>query len=101
MRKMMFSVSMLATMMIAAPAIASDFHALGEIKGATPLQDQVLATVEGGSTCGIGGASTGGQPDGGVCLISFISHPTGASVGFAVTNQLPVTGANFLQVTGL
>lgn len=99
MRKMMFSVSMLATMMIAAPAIASEFHALGDIKGATPLQDQVLATMEGGSTCSISGASTGGQPSGGVCLISFITHPS-ASVGFAVTNELPVTGANFLQVTG-
>lgn len=99
MRKMMLLMGMLVAMMIAAPAIAGEFYAMDGIKGATPLQDQTLAATEGGSTCDAGGLTAKDQ-GAGVCLVSLISHPSGATIAFSVTNALPVTAANYLQVTG-
>ena len=95
--------SALAVALSATSAIAADFHALKGLQATpAPLNDGVLATTEGGAVCGVGISGFGadsGSP-GGVCLLSFISHPTGTLVGFSVTNAAPVTGANFLQVTG-
>ncbi len=90
--------SALAVALSAAPAIAADFHALGGLQGATPapLQDQVLATTEGGASCDIGGVVADSGAPGGVCLIGLL--PPAAF--FAVTNALPVTAAQFLQVHG-
>ena len=68
-----------------------------------PLNDGVLATTEGGAEVASASralARVVGERVGCAYFFSFISHPTGALVGFSVTNQLPVTGANFLQVTG-
>lgn len=96
--------SALAVALSVGPAMAGDFHALKGLQGATPapFDDVALAATEGGAECTIGipgfGASNGNP--GGVCLLSFISHPGGVLVAFSVTNNAAVTGANFLQVTG-
>jgi hypothetical protein len=92
----------LAVALSAAPAMAGDCHALGGLQGTAPaaLDDKALATTEGGAACALGTITADSQGDGGVCLLSLIAHPSGAQVGFSVTNALPVTGANFLSVTG-
>jgi hypothetical protein len=89
----------LAVALSAGPAIAADFHALAGLQGATPapLQDGVLAATEGGASCSIGADVTADSgATGGVCLIALL--PPAAA--FAVTNELPVTAAQFLQVHG-
>lgn len=86
---------------LSAPAMAADFHALKGLQGATPapLQDGVLAAAEGGAVCALGTPfAADSQGAGGVCLVSFIGGSQGAF--FSVTNAAPVSGANFLQVTG-
>ena len=91
----------LAVALLSSTAMAADFYALSVLQGASPtaLQDSELATTEGGATCADAGGSTAsnGNP-GGVCLVSTIGGGQGAS--FAVANDAPVTGANFLSVTG-
>jgi hypothetical protein len=76
---------------------ADDFHALTVLQATTPMQDEALATTEGGSICAVAGATTG--VNGGVSLCSSIG-PGGNGAAHAVSNQLPVTAANFLQVIG-
>ncbi len=90
--------SVLAVALSATPAIAADFHALKGLQGVTPapLQDGVLATTEGGATCDVGGIIADSGAPGGVCLIALLP----AAAAFAVTNELPVTAAQFLQVHG-
>lgn len=88
--------------MIMGTAMADDgFHALSVIQAA-PMQDEALATTEGGSICSAPGATTavnGGAPGGGVSLCSSVG-PGGNGAAHSVSNQLPVTAANFLQVIG-
>lgn len=93
--------SALTLILSTAPVMATDFYALSVLHGASPiaLQDGELASTEGGATCSSAGGSTADNGNaGGVCLVSDIGGTQGAS--FAVANDAPVTGANFLQVTG-
>jgi hypothetical protein len=86
--------SVLAIGLLSGTAMAADFHALGEIKVA-PVQDVELSATEGGATCDAATVDSAG----GVALCSFLV--SGASTGtasFTVANELPVTGAQFLQV---
>jgi hypothetical protein len=87
----------------ASPAIAEDFHALAGLQGASPapLQDGVLAATEGGLLCtSVNGSSAGFDVATGVCLVSDLPTISTQFSSFAVSNELPVTGATFLQVTG-
>lgn len=100
MKKTTLLASALGIALSSAPAMAEDFHALSVLHAApAPMQDTELAATEGGATCdtGTGQTATNENP-GGVCLTSGIGGAQGAS--FAVANNAPVTGANFLQVTG-
>lgn len=94
----------LAVVLSAGPAIAADFHALKGLQGATPapLQDGVLAATEGGSACTAGAASVAGGlvDNAGVALCASLPTILGIFANFAVFNAAPVTGAQFLQVTG-
>ena len=95
--------SALAVALSASPAIAEDFHALAGLQGATPapLQDGVLAATEGGLFCSsVNGSFAGFDVPSGVCLVSDLPTIAGGFSSFAVSNELPVTGATFLQVTG-
>lgn len=88
---------------LSAPAIAADFHALKGLQGAAPapLQDGVLAATEGGLFCSsVNGSFAGFDGAPGVCLVSDLPTIAGGFSAFAVSNELPVTGATFLQVTG-
>ncbi|MEE9339348.1 MAG: hypothetical protein V3U87_14835 [Methylococcaceae bacterium] len=90
----------LSVALLSSTAMATDFQALTVLQGATPvaLQDSELATTEGGATCSVPGARAGNGNPGGVALCSEIGGAQGAH--FAVANDAPVTGANFLSVTG-
>jgi hypothetical protein len=95
--------SALAVALSAAPAIAADFHALAGLQGASPapLQDGVLAATEGGLFCSsVNGSFAGFAVATGVCLVSDLPTISTQFSSFAVANELPVTGATFLQVTG-
>jgi hypothetical protein len=82
---------------LSAPAMAADFHALAGLQSTpAPLQDGVLAATEGGASCAIGTVTADSGLPGGVCLIGLLP----AAAAFAVTNELPVTAAQFLQVHG-
>ena len=87
-------------LLLSSTAMAADFQALTVLQGVTPvqLQDSELATTEGGAYCSVPGASSGTDTPGGVALCAEIGGKQGAH--FAVSNEAPVTGANFLQVTG-
>jgi hypothetical protein len=86
--------SVLAIGLLSGTAMAADFHALGEIKAA-PVQDVELSTTEGGATCDVATVSS----DGGVALCAWVvSGASGGTASFTVANELPVTGAQFLQV---
>ena len=88
---------------LSAPAMAADFHALAGLQGArlAPLQDGVLAATEGGLFCSSVNGSFAGFADAtGVCLVSDLPTIATQFASFAVSNELPVTGATFLQVTG-
>ncbi|MCK5831312.1 MAG: hypothetical protein KAH20_13540 [Methylococcales bacterium] len=101
MKKLTLLGTSFAIALLSSTAMASDFQALSVLQGVSPaaLQDSELASTEGGSTCTSAGGSTAeNQNTGGVCLVGDIGGAQGAS--FAVANDAPVTGANFLQVTG-
>ncbi len=101
MKKLTLLGSALSIALLSATAMAGDFQALTVLQGVSPvaLQDSELATTEGGAICSsAGGSSAGNENPGGVCLVGDIGGAQGAS--FAVANDAPVTGANFLQVTG-
>jgi hypothetical protein len=88
---------------LSAPAMAADFHALKGLQGAAPapLQDGVLAATEGGLFCtSVNGSFAGFDVPTGVCLVSDLPTISTQFSSFAVSNELPVTGATFLQVTG-
>ncbi len=90
-------------MSIGSAVAADDFHALTVLKATpAPLQDDALASTEGGSICATPNASTSvnnGGPGGGVSLCSSLGSVTKGAF-HSVSNQLPVTAANFLQVIG-
>jgi hypothetical protein len=88
-------------LLLSSTAMATDFQALTVLQGATPvqLQDSELATTEGGAFCTVPLASAGNGNAGGVALCAEIGGTT-QGAHFAVANDAPVTGANFLQVTG-
>jgi hypothetical protein len=86
--------SALAVAMLSSTAMAADFHALGEIKAA-PVQDTELSATEGGATCDVATVDSAG----GVALCAWVvSGASGGTASFTVANELPVTGAQFLQV---
>ncbi len=101
MKKLALIGTTLSIALLSSTAMAADFQALTVLQGVSPvaLQDSELASTEGGADCSSAGGSTAtnGGP-GGVCLVGDIGGAQGAS--FAVANDAPVTGANFLQVTG-
>lgn len=105
MRKMTFLLGgVLAVAVFSAPVMAADFHAMAALQAApTPMQDVELAATEGGAVCSSAlGSGTGSTPGTGVCLVgdvALVASP-GLGASFAVFNALPVTGANFLQVSG-
>jgi hypothetical protein len=76
--------------------MAEDFRALGNIQAA-PVQNAELATTEGGTVCDNTGTNTEG---GGVSLCSFLATGGGDVSVFTVSNELPVTSAQFLSVVG-
>jgi hypothetical protein len=88
-----------SALLLSSTAMAADFQALS-VLGSTPvqLQDSELATTEGGAFCMVPDASAGNGNAGGVALCGEIGGAQGAH--FSVANDAPVTGANFLQVTG-
>jgi hypothetical protein len=94
MKKIILQGSLLATVLLSSAAMAADFHVLGEIQAA-PIQDTELSATEGGATCDY---TTAGS-SGGVALCAFlVSGASGGTASFTVANELPVTGAQFLQV---
>jgi hypothetical protein len=97
----------LAVAVFSAPVMAADFHAMAALQAApAPMQDMELAATEGGLVCraAIGSIAAGSPVGGGVCLVGDIMKiglvDSGIGASFAVYNKLPVTGANFLQVSG-
>jgi hypothetical protein len=81
------------------PAVAADFHAVSKLS-VVSVQDQVLATTEGGATCTTGGTGSQTEGAGGVSLCSQVGLASAGGAFFSVSNAAPVTGANFLQVIG-
>lgn len=104
MKKMTLLGSAFAVVVLSAPVVAEDFHAMTALRAApAPMQDVELAATEGGVTCASAlGSTTGNSPSTGVCLVGDVAQIGGGGLGasFAVFNALPVTGANFLQVSG-
>ncbi len=101
MKKLALIGATLSIALLSSTAMAADFQALTVLQGVSPvaLQDSELASTEGGAFCSsAGGSMAGNENSGGVCLVGDIGGTQGAS--FAVANDAPVTGANFLQVTG-
>ncbi len=111
MKKLALIGTTLSISLLSSISMATDFQALTALQGPSliALQDSELATTEGGAFCSRLGASTGnGNPGGsnsasngnhgGVALCAELGGAQGAH--FAVANDAPVTGANFLQVTG-
>ncbi len=100
MKKLILLGTTLSVALLSSAAMATDFQALTVLQGAAPvaLQDSELATTEGGAFCTVPDASAGNGNPGGVALCGEIGGAQGAH--FAVANDAPVTGANFLQVTG-
>jgi len=88
-----------SALLLSSTAMAADFQALS-VLGSTPvqLQDSELATTEGGAYCTVPDAAASNDNPGGVALCGEIGGAQGAH--FSVANDAPVTGANFLQVTG-
>jgi hypothetical protein len=76
--------------------MAEDFRALGNIQAA-PVQNAELAATEGGTVCDNTGTNTEG---GGVSLCSFLLAGNGNVSIFTVSNEAPVTSAQFLSVVG-
>ncbi len=99
MKKLALIGTTLSIALLSSTAMATDFQALTAL-GSTPvqLQDSELATTEGGAFCSVPDAAAGNGNAGGVALCAEIGGAQGAH--FSVANDAPVTGANFLQVTG-
>ena len=88
--------SVLAIGLLSGTAMAADFHALSGVQAApAPVNDVELSTTEGGASCD--GSEVGSA--GGVALCAHLkSGASGGEAWFTVANELPVTGAQFLQV---
>ncbi len=104
MKKTILTTTLLTVALSAGSIMAADdFHALTVLQATTPMQDDALASTEGGSICQATAAATsavnGGAPGGGVSLCASLG-PAGNGAAFGVSNQLPVTAANYLQVIG-
>jgi hypothetical protein len=92
--------SAVAVTLSAAPTMAADFQALAHLQGPapTPLNDVALAATEGGAVCvSVHGSAAAVDVPGGVCLVADLP----GLAAFAVTNELPVVAAQFLQVSGI
>ena len=76
--------------------MATDFHALSEVHAATAsIDDKTLSETEGGADCS---SSTIGVGTDGVALCAWVvSGASGGVASFTVANEIPVTGAPFLQ----
>lgn len=85
-----------AAIVLSTSVMAEDFRALGSIQAA-PIQNVELAAIEGGAVCDNSGTNTSG---GGVSLCSFLATASGDVSVFTVSNELPVTAAQFLSVVG-
>ena len=90
--------SALAVVTLSCTAMAADFHALGEIQTA-PVQDRELSTTEGGAVCASSPEGGTVTSQGGVALCAWVvSGASGGTASLTVANELPITGAQFLQV---
>lgn len=100
MKKLALIGTALSVALLSSTAMATDFQALTVLQGASPvaLQDSELATTEGGAFCNVPAAAAANGNPGGVALCAELGGGQGAH--FSVANDAPVTGANFLQVTG-
>ncbi|MEE9424114.1 MAG: hypothetical protein V3V18_03955 [Methylococcales bacterium] len=102
MKKIILQGSLLATVLMSGAAMATDFHALTGVQAApTSIENAELSAIEGGATCSYNGFVAGGivASEGGVALCAFLaSGASGGTASFTVANELPVTGAQFLQV---
>ncbi|MEE9398575.1 MAG: hypothetical protein V3V31_16370 [Methylococcales bacterium] len=96
MKKVTLLGSALTVAMLSAPAMAADFQALSGVQAApAPIQDAELSATEGGATCDVATVDSAG----GVALCAWVvSGASGGTASFTVANELPVTGAQFLQV---
>jgi hypothetical protein len=83
----------------AGSAFAADFHAVSKLD-ITSVQDTVLASTEGGAVCTTPGTGSQTEGTGGVSLCSQVGLASTGGAFFSVSNQAPVTGANYLQVIG-
>jgi hypothetical protein len=88
--------SLIVVAMLCSTALATDFHALSSLQAVPdPVQDKELSATEGGSDCS---GSTIGIGSGGVALCAWVLPGSGGGLAsFTVANEIPVTGAPFLQ----
>lgn len=83
--------------MICTTAMATDFHALSSLQSVPdPVQDKELSMTEGGADCS--GSMIGIGSSSGVALCAWVLPGSrGGAASFTVANEIPVTGAPFLQ----
>ena len=93
MKKLALIGTTLSVALLSSTVMATDFQALTVLQGVTPvqLQDSELATTEGGASCHVPNATGDTGNFGGVVLCSEIG-------GIPARIDLPVSGANFIQV---
>ncbi len=96
MEKITLSGSALVLGLLSGTAMAVDFQALTGVQATpTPIENAELSAIEGGATCDATTVSSAG----GVALCAFLaSGASGGTASFTVANELPITGAQFLQV---
>ena len=92
--------SLIVVAMLCSTAVATDFHALSALSALQTVpdsvQDKELSTIEGGADCS---GSTIGIGSGGVALCVWVLPGSrGGIASFTVANEIPVTGAPFLQI---
>jgi hypothetical protein len=96
MKKVTCFSSLIIIAVLCSAAMATDFHALSPLQAVpVPVQDKELSTIEGGADCS---GSTIGIGSGGVALCAWVLPGSGGgNASFTVANEIPVTGAPFLQ----
>ncbi len=96
MKKIILQGSLLATVLMSGATMATDFQALTGVQAApTPIENAELSAIEGGAVCD---AHYAGSAGGVVLCAWLVSGASGGTASFTVANELPVTGAQFLQV---
>ncbi|MEE9395974.1 MAG: hypothetical protein V3V31_03065 [Methylococcales bacterium] len=88
--------SALVLTLLSGTAMAADFQALTGVQATpTPIENAELSAIEGGAVCD---AHYAGSAGGVVLCAWLVSGASGGTASFTVANELPVTGAQFLQV---